>query len=122
MGSTGDRLDESGGAGGHDRRRCGRQTFITKGLLIRDDRAAGPQRVIIQDISPLGIGFDSPIALERGTRCRIRIEAGPVQFALRIHVTGCRRAEADVYRVGADFVKNEIELPEPNATVMGIAR
>lgn len=103
---------ESGSEAGSDRRRTPRQKFVTKALLYRDDRSAAPQRVTLRDISMKGIGFDSARPVEPGSRCRIKVEAGPVNTTLKVRVVCCGRIDDDHYRLGGQFIVNEIEAPE----------
>lgn len=95
-----------------ERRRSPRQTFICKALLLRDDRAAAPQRIMLRDISMHGVGFEASGAVEPGIRCRIRIEAGPVLLSLHVKIVCCGKIQEDVYRVGAELVKNELQFDE----------
>ena len=99
------------GASGKDRRRAARQTLVVKALVTRDREGGPPLRATLADISLLGIAFDLPERLETGSRCRIRVEAGPMQLSARIRITSCRQHE-NGWRSGAEFVRNEIEMPE----------
>ena len=97
----------------HERRRALRQTFITKGLLYREDRQASPMRIMLKNLSALGVGFEAAMPIEPGTRCRIRIEAGPTQINWRMQVVCCGKIDGGAYRVGGEFVRVELERPTP---------
>ena len=93
-----------------EKRRSSRQTFICKGLLYRDNRAAGPQRVNMKDVSMLGVGFESARPVEPGTRCRLQIELGPTRVSWRIRVVCCGKVDEDLYRIGCEFIPAELPL------------
>ena len=97
----------------HERRRAPRQTFITKGLLYREDRQAAPQRIMLKNLSVLGVGFEAAMPIEPGTRCRIRIEAGPTQINWRMQVVCCGKIDGGAYRIGGEFVRAELEKTIP---------
>jgi hypothetical protein len=94
----------------NEKRRSSRQTFMCKGLLYRDNRAAGPQRVNLKDVSMLGVGFESARPVEPGTRCRLQIELGPTKISWRIRVVCCGKIEDDLYRLGCEFIPAELPL------------
>jgi len=79
-------------------------------MLYRDNRAAGPQRVTIKDLSMLGIGFETDSPVETGTRCRIVIDSGPTRIQWRFKVVCCGRIDSDLYRVGCEFLPAEREM------------
>lgn len=93
----------------HERRRAPRQTFITKGMIYREDRQSGPQRIILKNLSLLGVGFECAAPIEPGTRCRIRIEAGPTQINWRLQIVCCGKIEGGNFRLGGQFVPAELE-------------
>jgi hypothetical protein len=93
-----------------NRRRAYRQTFVCKGMLYRDNRAAGPQRVTLQDVSLLGVGFEATAPVETGTRCRVQIELGPTKIVWRLRVVCCGKVDDTLYRIGCDFVPAELDL------------
>jgi len=96
-----------------DRRRARRQPLITQALLFRDDRETSPQRVMLKDVSLLGLGFESSTPIEPGTLCRLRVEAGPMQMSVLVRVVCCQRMPEDAYRLGGEIVFNEPEPGEP---------
>lgn len=101
-------LDETSA---HDeRRRSSRQTLVCKGLLYRDNRAAGPQRINLKDVSLLGVGFESARPVEPGTRCRVHIELGPTRIDWRLRVVCCGKIADDLYRLGCEFIPVELPL------------
>jgi len=95
--------------GGAERRRAARQALVTKGMVYSDQMGSGPRRVVIRDISLLGVGFESAEAVEAGQRVRVRVEAGPMQLACRVRVSSCRAVDEQTYAVGAEFVHNELD-------------
>jgi hypothetical protein len=100
-------IEKTGPSG--NRRRAFRQTFVCKGMLYRDNRAAGPQRVTLQDVSLMGVGFDSTSPVETGTRCRMQIELGPTKILWRLRVVCCGKVDDNLYRIGCDFVPAELD-------------
>ena len=90
-----------------ERRRARRQPLITQALLFRDDRETSPQRVMLKDVSLLGLGFESPTPIEPGTLCRLRVEAGPMQMSVLLRVVCCQRMPEDAYRLGGEFIFHE---------------
>lgn len=99
-------IDDTGGA--KERRRAARQALVTKALVTREREGGPPRRATLADISLLGVGFDIDEAIEVGSRCRVRVEAGPMQLSAKVTVVNCRR-HGDGYRVGCEFVLNEVE-------------
>lgn len=93
-----------------NRRRTSRQQFVTKAMLYRDNRAAGPQRMLIKDVSMLGFGGETAAPVEPGTRCMIVIEAGPNRLRWRAKVVCCGKIDSDLYRIGCEFVPAERSL------------
>ena len=89
-----------------ERRRARRQPLITQALLFRDDRETSPQRVMLKDVSLLGLGFESSTPIEPGTLCRLRVEAGPMQMSVLLRVVCCQRMPEpeDAYRLGGEFI------------------
>lgn len=94
-----------------ERRRAARQALVTKALITREREGGPPKRALLADISLLGIGFDIDEAIEVGSRCRVRVEAGPMQLSAKVTVVNCRRL-GEGYRVGCEFVLNEVERVE----------
>ena len=112
MGMDSTAKNPSGTSRPQDRRRAARQKFVTKALLYRDKRSGPPQRITLKDVSMMGVGFETHAAVEAGTRCRIRIEAGPNVISWRVRVVCCGKIDAELYHVGAQFVTAELERPE----------
>lgn len=106
-----DSIDATAVQGGEDRRRAARQTLITKALVVREREGGQPQRATLADVSLLGLSFDFPEQVEVGSRLRVRVEAGPMRLAARVRVASCRAIE-NGYRVGCEFVLNEVESIE----------
>ena len=104
--------EPSAGQAGAERRRAARQSLVTKAMVYSDQLGSGPRRVVIRDISLLGVGFDSAEAVEAGERVRVRVEAGPMQLACRVRVSSCRAVDAQTYAVGAEFVQDELDLAD----------
>jgi hypothetical protein len=96
-------------AAASNRRRTARCTFITKAMLYRDDRAAGPKRVTIKNVSLIGMGFESSQPVEPGTRCHLRFEAGPTRISWKIQVICCGRIEDNLFHLGAQFITSDLE-------------
>jgi len=92
-----------------DRRRSYRQSLVVRGMLYRDDNAVGPQRVRLRNVSMSGVGFESPIPIEKGKYCRLVIELGPTRLNWRVKVVCCGKMGEAGYIVGGQFVTNEIE-------------
>jgi hypothetical protein len=90
-----------------ERRRARRQPLITQALLYRDNGEDGPQRVMLKDVSLLGMGFESPAPVEAGTRCRLCVEAGPMQMSVIVRVVCCQKMSGDTYRLGGEIIFNE---------------
>jgi hypothetical protein len=102
-------IDDIGGA--KERRRAVRQVLVTKALVTREREGGPPKRAMLADISLLGIGFDIDEAIEIGARCRVRVEAGPMQLSAKVRVVNCRK-HGEGYRIGCEFVLNEVERVE----------
>ena len=102
-------IDDTGGA--NERRRAARQVLITKALVTREREGGPPKRAMLADISLLGIGFDMDEAIEVGARCRVRVEAGPMQLSAKVTVVNCRK-HGEGFRIGCEFVLNEVERVE----------
>jgi hypothetical protein len=100
-------------AASDNRRRAYRQALVCKGMLYRDNRSAGPQRITLQDASMLGVGFDSAAPVEPGTRCRVQLELGPTRISWRLRVVCCGKIDDNLYRIGCDFVPTELDLGIP---------
>ena len=98
-----------------DRRRAARQALVTKALVVREREGRQPIRATLADVSLDGLSFDSPVELEVGCRCRVRVEAGPMQMSARLQVVNCRK-QGDAYRVGCQFVRTELELADRATT------
>lgn len=95
------------GGKGVERRRARRQPLITQALLYRDSPETAPQRVMLKDVSLLGMGFESAAPIEPGTRCRLCVEAGPMQMSVTVRVVCCQRMPGDAYRLGGEIIFNE---------------
>jgi hypothetical protein len=106
-----DSIDATAAQGGAERRRAARQTLITKALIVREREGGQPQRATLADVSLLGLSFDFSDQIEVGSRLRVRVEAGPMRMSSRVRVASCRPHQ-DGYRVGCEFVLNEIESLE----------
>jgi len=110
-----DATDATPAPNGADRRRAARQTLITKALVVREREGGPPQRATLADVSLLGLSFDFGEQIEVGSRIRVRVEAGPMRLSARMRVASCRPHQ-DGFRIGCEFVLNEIdsiERPEP---------
>jgi hypothetical protein len=94
----------------YEKRRSGRETFVCKGLLYRDNRVGRPLRVNMKDISQLGVGFETARPVEAGTRCRIQIELGPTRISWQLRVVCCGKIAENLYRLGCEFVPLEPPL------------
>ena len=105
----------SGTSRPQDRRRAARQKFVTKALLYRDNRSKSPQRITLKDVSMMGAGFETHAPVEPGTRCRIRIEAGPNIISWRVRVVCCGKIDADLFHVGTQFVTADLPTIEAAA-------
>ena len=88
-------------------RRAERTPFSKKTVLHLQPARAGASelRVQICDYSPVGLGFVSETALERGQQFTVRI-APPHRAAANMLycVAYCARKEDGAYKVGAEFV------------------
>lgn len=105
-------MNSTDGSGvGKDRRRAARQALVTKALVVREREGGPPQRAMLADISLLGLGFDFSQPIEVGSRCRVRVEAGPMRLSATVNVVSCRK-HGDGYRVGCQFVMNELDRPD----------
>lgn len=104
-------MSSTDGSGvGKERRRAARQALITKALVV-PQQGGPPRRATLADISLLGLGFDFSAPMDVGARCRIRVEAGPMHLSALVTVVSCRQ-HGEVYRVGCEFVLNELERPD----------
>lgn len=91
------------------RRRAYRQPLLCNGMLYRDNRSAGPQRITVKDCSMLGVGFETGAPVEPGTRCRLNIELGPTRIVWRVRVVCCGKIDDTLYRIGCDFIPQELD-------------
>jgi hypothetical protein len=103
-----------------ERRRTPRQKFVTKAMLYRENRTAAPQRIMMRDVSLMGVGFESPEPVEAGTRCRILIEAGPARINWRIRIVCCGKVDGGDYLVGCQFIPAELDLVELTDETPGV--
>ena len=93
----------------HDRRRRQRVASVTVGYLMPEVAATAqpatdePWEVRIHDVSRLGVGFVSAIAMKPGDTCRIRIGIGPMRLARRMRVVNCTPEPGNHFRIGAEF-------------------
>ena len=90
-----------------ERRRARRQPLLTQALLYRDSGEDAPQRVMLKDVSLLGMGFESTAPVEPGARCRLCVEAGPMQMSVMVRVVCCQKVSGDSYRLGGEIIFNE---------------
>lgn len=91
----------------YEKRRSGRDAFVCKGLLYRENRVGRPLRVNMKDISQRGVGFETTRPLETGTECRVKIELGPTHIAWCLRVVCCGKIDENLYRVGCEFLPFE---------------
>jgi hypothetical protein len=88
-----------------ERRRRSRVHSTTQGWLIPDTGdPLEPWEVRVNDISRIGVGFETTEKMTRGALCRIRIGRGPMRLARRIRVVTCRPGPDGHYVVGSEFV------------------
>ncbi len=60
--------------------------------------------VMVQNLSRLGVGFDTTEPLRVGEQQRIRIGRGPIKRTRLIRIVACRQCEDRTWAVGAEFV------------------
>jgi hypothetical protein len=105
-----------------ERRRLPRQQFVTKALLYREkDQGSGPQQILLKDLSILGLGFESDVPIETGTRCRVVVEAGPTRINWRLRIVCCGRIDANLYRLGCEFLPAERDLFDLSGEDLGLS-
>jgi hypothetical protein len=76
--------------------------------------------VRVHDVSRLGVGFSTTEPLDPGSRRRLRIGRGPAGRARAIRVVICRRDDAGLFHVGAEFA--DAGSIHPHQPVGGLAR
>ena len=64
-----------------------------------------PWEVRVEDVSRLGVGFETANPIEAGEVLRIRIGRGPMNLAKRMRVVNCRSSgsQGTTWRIGAEF-------------------
>jgi len=80
-----------------------RETVSAKGLLSMDRFDEEGQMVEVFDLTLQGIGFRSPVDLEKGTYHQILVMAGPLRLSSRLRVVSARQCADGAYEVGAEF-------------------
>ncbi len=82
-----------------------RETISAKGLISIDcfDEESEGEMVDVLDLTLQGIGFRSPIPLERGGYHQILVMAGPLRLSSRLRVVSTRAFDGGGYEVGAEF-------------------
>jgi hypothetical protein len=55
-----------------------------------------------------GVGFESPVPIDKGKYCRLLIELGPARLNWRMKVVCCGKMGEDGYILGGQFVTNEL--------------
>jgi hypothetical protein len=94
-----------------ERRREPRKRFVAEGQLHAEHKgSAGPRRILLKDISSLGVGFETELPIEPGARCRIVIELGPSRIQWRLRIVCCGRIDDNLYRIGCEFLPAERDL------------
>ena len=102
---------QAGGRGpltAEERRQAHRQQLVTRAIIYRDDRKAGPVRVSVTDVSLKGVGFESAAPIDVNVRCRLHIEAGPAQITWRLRIVRCGKLENGRYHIGGQFLSSEL--------------
>ncbi len=73
-----------------------------------------PQKVVIADVSAVGLGILSPVFLPKGAILEIRMESAIFSFDKPITIKGevryCRPAKEGSYKVGIKFVEVESDI------------
>jgi len=78
-------------------------------MLYRDDNVAAPQRVRLRNVSMGGVGFESPVPVDKGKYCRLILELGPARLNWRVKIVCCGKMGETDYILGGQFVTNEID-------------
>ena len=60
----------------------------------------------VNNISRLGVGFESSSRLVIGEIVRIRIGRGPMHLARRMRVVSCRPSPQGTYILGGEFIED----------------
>ena len=91
-----------------ERRRRERISTSAPGWLIpnSDHGNTEPWEVRVNNISRLGVGFESSSRLVIGEIVRIRIGRGPMHLARRMRVVSCRPSPQGTYILGGEFIED----------------
>jgi len=96
-----------------DRRRDARLSLVARATLFNEDGVGAPYRIDLRNISIRGCGFAvHGGAMQPGQRYRIKIEMGPMQFTSKLRVVSARSIGFGAHEVGAEFLRNELELSD----------
>ncbi|MGB7157560.1 MAG: hypothetical protein WBD40_05810 [Tepidisphaeraceae bacterium] len=86
-----------------ERRRMPRETVTAKGLVSLDRFDKEGQMVEVFDLNLQGIGFRSPVPMEKGDYHQILVMAGPLRLSSRLRVAAVRPYADGGFEVGAEF-------------------
>jgi hypothetical protein len=97
-----------------ERRRDARQSIVARATLFVDQGVGAPQKVELRNISVSGCSFRVRDALVPGNRYRIKIEIGPMSYASPLRIISTTQLGHGQYDVGAEFIRNELAMPNPD--------